>query len=67
MGLVLARKAEQSIELLGLGVTIRVTEISGETVRLLISAPPDVRIVRTELLSRRRPAAEPALAAEPAA
>jgi carbon storage regulator len=46
--LVLSRKASQSITI---GGTIEVTvlRIDGSTVRLGITAPPDVRIIRNEL------------------
>jgi carbon storage regulator len=47
--LVLSRKSNQSILLKELGITITVTEIKGRTVRLGITAPRSVTIVRSEL------------------
>lgn len=50
--LVLSRKKTEKIVVPSLGVTIEVVAIKGNTVRLGISAPPDVNIVRAELHSR---------------
>ena len=46
--LVLSRKAGQSIEI-GNGITVTVTQIKGNKVRLGISAPAEVPIHRHEL------------------
>ena len=59
--LVLSRKTSESIVLPTLGVTIQVVAIKGNHVRIGISAPPEVDILREELLSERA-----ALAAAPA-
>ena len=47
--LVLARKADQTIQI-GHGVTIRVLEISGSTVRIGVKAPRQIPVMRGELL-----------------
>lgn len=46
--LVLARKKGQSI-MIGRDIKIIVAEVTGETVRLAIEAPPSVEIFRTEI------------------
>lgn len=48
--LVLSRKPNEAIVLPGLGVTVRVLSIKGNAVRIGIEAPPDVGVVREELL-----------------
>jgi len=50
--LVLTRRPHEKIVLPGLGVTIEVIAIKGNSVRLGIEAPPDVQILREELLSQ---------------
>ncbi len=47
--LVISRKVSESI-LIGDNIEIRISEISGDRVKLAISAPKDVRITRKELL-----------------
>ncbi len=47
--LVLSRKKGQSIEI-GNGITVTVTQIKGNQVRLGIKAPPEVPIHRNELV-----------------
>ena len=47
--LVLSRKKGQSIEI-GDGITVTVTQIKGNQVRIGIQAPPEVRIHRNELI-----------------
>ena len=47
--LVLSRKKGQSIEI-GKGITVTVTQIKGNQVRLGIKAPPEVPIHRNELI-----------------
>lgn len=49
--LVLSRKRNQSIQIAG-GIEIRITKIKGNTVQLGIDAPPNVSIVRSELLEK---------------
>jgi carbon storage regulator len=53
--LVLRRKAGEAIVLNGT-ITIHVLAVEGERVKLGISAPPDVVIVRSELLEEQAPA-----------
>lgn len=53
--LVLTRKLNQKI-LIGDNVEITVCALPGGAVRLGIQAPPEVRILRKELLGRRPPA-----------
>lgn len=48
--LILSRKAGQSL-MLGDGIEITITEISGDKVKLGISAPADVKVYRKELYS----------------
>jgi carbon storage regulator CsrA len=48
--LVLTRRLDQSFVLPGLGVTVRVLEVRGQSVRLGIVAPADVVILRKELV-----------------
>jgi carbon storage regulator len=53
--LVLSRKAGERIQI-GHDVTITVTEVRGNRVRIGIDAPPGRRIVRHELLARAKTA-----------
>jgi len=48
--LVLARRLGQTVVLPGLGITVQVLGIKGNVVRLGISAPPDVAVLREELV-----------------
>jgi carbon storage regulator CsrA len=48
--LVLSRRSSEKIVLPSLGVTIQVVAIKSGVVRLGIEAPPDISIVREELL-----------------
>lgn len=47
--LILQRKKEQSLKI-GDNITIRITDVGNDWVKLAIDAPRDVPIVRTELL-----------------
>ncbi len=49
-GLVVSRKLNQSIVIDG-GLEITVTQVKGNTIRLRIVAPKEVRVLRSELLS----------------
>ena len=49
--LVLSRNNDQTIKLPTLGVTIRVLKISSNRVRVGIDAPPEVPILRGEILT----------------
>lgn len=49
--LVLARKKGQSI-LIGKGIKIFVVEVTGETVRLGVEAPPELEIFREEIYGK---------------
>jgi len=55
--LVLSRKATESIQI-GDDVTITVVRIGPNTVRLGVTAPKDMNIARTELLTRLPPITE---------
>jgi carbon storage regulator CsrA len=57
--LVLSRRQNEAIVLPGLNITIRVAVIKGNAVRLGIDAPPDVAILREELLSPPHSRPEP--------
>jgi carbon storage regulator len=46
--LVLSRKPGEKI-IIGSGITLTVVEVRGDRVRLAVDAPPDVRILRSEL------------------
>lgn len=48
--LVLSRRVNEKIVLPTLGVTLEVMEVKGQKVRLGITAPDNVRIIRQELL-----------------
>ena len=48
--LVLSRKIDQKILIPSLDATIQIVAIRGNTVRIGIQAPPDVTILRAELL-----------------
>ena len=50
--LVLSRKIDEKILIPSLDATIQILEIRGNTVRIGIQAPPDVTILRAELLDR---------------
>ena len=49
--LVLSRKAGESLYI-GDGITVSITSISGGRVKLAIDAPPEVPILRGELLAK---------------
>ena len=48
--LILSRKVGQSL-MLGDGVEITITEVSGDRVKIGISAPADIRVYRKEIYS----------------
>ncbi len=48
--LVLSRRKEEEIVLPGLGITLKVLDVKGKQVRLGVSAPRDVAILRGELV-----------------
>ncbi len=56
--LVLRRKVGESIVLAGV-INVSVLAVEGERVKIGISAPPDVSIVREELLHNNNETAEP--------
>jgi carbon storage regulator len=56
--LVLSRKLNESI-IISDNIRVTVVEIGHGKVRIGIDAPPDVEIMREELLARRREFAEP--------
>jgi carbon storage regulator len=51
--LVLSRRVAEQICIPELGITLEVISIKGNTVRLGIDAPPEIRILRSELLDQR--------------
>jgi carbon storage regulator len=55
--LVLSRKKEEEIHI-GNGVVVRVIAISGDRVKLGLTAPKDMNIVRSELLKRNAEASQ---------
>ena len=62
--LVLTRRHNESIVIPALGITIRVSAIKGNTVRIGIDAPRDVAVHREEVLAQagtRKQADEPYL------
>ncbi len=58
--LVLSRKIDERIVMPELNVTLTVLAIEGNTVRLGITAPTEIRVYREELWNRVRPNAAPA-------
>jgi carbon storage regulator CsrA len=59
--LVLSRRLQEKIVLPGLGVTIEVVAVQPGVVRLGIDAPPEVTILRSELVERAAEWEEPEL------
>lgn len=55
--LVLTRRPHEKIVLPSLGVTIQVVSIKGGSVRIGIEAPPDVQVMREELLDQSQASA----------
>ena len=53
--LVLSRRLNEKVVLPGLGVTLQVVSAKAGVVRLGIEAPPDVAVLREELVGRPRP------------
>ena len=49
--LVLSRKLNESVRI-GDGITVKVTKIVGNRVRLGIEAPPEVKILRHEITTK---------------
>jgi carbon storage regulator CsrA len=65
--LVLSRRLNEQIVLPGLGITVQLVAIEHGRVRLGIEAPPEVRILREELIGQalaRRPAHRASFARE---
>ena len=52
--LVLSRKAGEQIVVPEYGVSVTVIAVQGKTIRLGISAPPEVPILRSEIVRRIR-------------
>jgi len=50
--LVLSRRLHQTIQFPGLNITVRVVAIKPGVIRIGIDAPPDVGIVRGEILAQ---------------
>jgi carbon storage regulator CsrA len=57
--LVLTRRRDETIVLPGLGITVRVLDVRRGTVRLGIEAPPEVAVLRAEVVGKPRPTAHP--------
>ena len=55
--LVLSRRLHEKIVLPDLNVTIQVVAVKGGTVRIGIEAPPDVAVLREELLDQSQASA----------
>ena len=53
--LVLSRRLNEKVVLPGLGVTVQVVSVKPGVVRLGIEAPPEVQVLRAELLARPAP------------
>jgi carbon storage regulator CsrA len=60
--LVLSRRLNEKIVLPGLGITVQVVALRGGTVRLGIEVPPDVAVLREELVGKPEPRAVPMMA-----
>jgi len=54
MALVLSRQVTEEI-LIGEDILIRVVEIRGHKVRILVEAPQHIRVMRMEILNREEP------------
>jgi carbon storage regulator CsrA len=63
--LVLSRRLHEKIVLPGLNVTIQVVAIKGGVVRIGIEAPPDVQVMREELLDQSEATAQTGRCADP--
>jgi carbon storage regulator CsrA len=48
----ITRRAGEALVLPGLGVTVRILEVRGGSVRFAIEAPPGVAVSRSELTAR---------------
>jgi carbon storage regulator CsrA len=53
--LVLSRRLNEKVVLPGLNVTVQVVSVKAGVVRLGIEAPPEVQVLRAELLARPAP------------
>lgn len=53
--LVLSRRQNEDILFPGLDIVVRVLRVSGNTVRVGIDAPPDVKVLRGEIAGVQRP------------
>jgi len=52
--LVLSRKRGEGIVIPGCSVTITIAAVKGDRVRLSIAAPPEVAVLREELVGRKK-------------
>lgn len=63
--LVLSRRSSEKLVFPTLGITVEVLGLKGQSVRLGITAPPEVRVLRAELAAEPAPASPPASASPP--
>jgi carbon storage regulator CsrA len=54
--LVLSRKADQEFCFPQLGISVRVVQVQGQRVRLGVEAPPEIQVLRSEILEPSLPA-----------
>ena len=52
--LVLTRRESEKILIPDLGITLEIVRIKGNSVRVGIEAPPEIRVIRGELLDRQQ-------------
>ena len=57
--LVLSRRQKEKVCFPSLGITIQVLAIKGDIVRIGFEAPPEVNVVREELLAKSQASAPP--------
>jgi carbon storage regulator CsrA len=57
--LVVSRRADETLVFPSVGITVRVLRVQGKVVRIGIDAPPDMRVLREELVGAPAPAHAP--------
>ena len=63
--LVLTRRESEKILIPDLGITLEIVRIKGNNVRIGIEAPPEIRVMRGELLDRKQHEAAISYSSEP--